>query len=96
MFIVSVDFKLHPQHAAAFREAIITNARASVADEPGCSQFDVCVAPDDATVIYLYEVYDDLAAFQAHMKTPHYAVFDKLVGPWVAEKTVKKFNRVSP
>jgi (4S)-4-hydroxy-5-phosphonooxypentane-2,3-dione isomerase len=96
MYVVSVEFKLHPQHAADFQAAVVINARASVKDEPGCSVFDVCVAPDDATVVYLYEIYDDRAAFEAHLKTPHYAVFDKAVGPWVASKVVKVFTRVSP
>ena len=96
MYVVSVEFKLHPQHAAAFQTAIVVNARASVQDEPGCSQFDVCVAPEDATVVYLYEIYDDRAAFDAHLKTPHYAVFDQAVGPWVASKVVKVYSRVQP
>ena len=96
MYVVSVEFKLHPQHAADFQTAVIINARASVQDEPGCSQFDVCVAPDDATIIYLYEIYDDRAAFEAHLQTPHYAVFDKAVGPWVASKVVKVYSRLQP
>ena len=96
MYVVSVEFKLHPQHAANFQTAVVINARASVQDEPGCSQFDVCVAPDDASVIYLYEIYDDRAAFEAHLKTPHYAVFDTAVGPWVASKVVKVYSRLQP
>ena len=96
MYVVSVEFKLHPQHAADFQRVVIANARASVADEPGCSQFDVCVAPDDATVVYLYEVYDDRAAFEAHLKTPHYAVFNQEVSPWVASKVIKVYTRVCP
>ena len=96
MYVVSVEFKLHPQHAADFQTAVVINARTSVQDEPGCSQFDVCVAPDDATVIYLYEIYDDRAAFEAHLKTPHYAVFNTQVTPWVASKVIKVYSRVQP
>ena len=64
MYAVIVDFKTKAEHATAFRDAIVANARASVADEPGCSQFDVCVDPQDGTRIFLYEIYDDLAAFR--------------------------------
>ena len=96
MYVVIVDFKLKPEHAAAFHASIITNARASVADEPGCSQFDVCVDPQDRTSIFLYEIYDDRAAFEAHLNTPHYAVFDKAVGPWVASKMIKVYTRLQP
>lgn len=96
MYAVIVDFKTRPEHAAAFRNEIVANARASVADEPGCRQFDVCVDPQDATQIFLYEIYDDLAAFQAHMGTPHYAVFDKNSAPLVEAKKVRKFERICP
>ena len=96
MYAVIVDFKTKAEHATAFRDAIVANARASVADEPGCSQFDVCVDPQDGTRIFLYEIYDDLAAFEAHMRTPHYAVFDKLSAPLVEAKTVRKFSRICP
>ena len=96
MYAVIVDFKTKAEHATAFRDAIVANARASVADEPGCSQFDVGVDPQDGTRIFLYEIYDDLAAFEAHMRTPHYAVFDKLSAPLVEAKTVRKFSRICP
>ena len=96
MYAVIVDFKTKAEHATAFRDAIVANARASVADEPGCSQFDVCVDPQDGTRIFLYEIYDDLAAFEAHLRTPHYAVFDKLSAPLVEAKTVRKFSRICP
>ena len=96
MYVVIVDFKLKPEHAAAFHASIITNARASVADEPGCSQFDVCVDPQDLTSIFLYEIYNDRAAFEAHLKTPHFAVFDKESAPWVASKAARMLERVCP
>ena len=96
MYVIVVDFKIKPEHTAAFREAITVNARASVADEPGCSQFDVCADPQDGTRIFLYEIYDNLAAFEAHLRTPHYAVFDKLSAPMVEAKTVSKLLRICP
>ncbi len=96
MYVIVVDFKIKPEHTAAFREAITINARASVADEPGCSQFDVCADPQDGTRIFLYEIYDNLAAFEAHLRTPHYAVFDKLSAPMVEAKTVSKLSRICP
>ena len=96
MYVVIVDFKLKPAHAAAFHIAILANARASVTDEPGCRQFDVCVDPADNTKIFLYELYDDYAAFEAHLKTPHFAVFDKYSAPWVESKSARKLEFLSP
>ena len=51
------------QNFANHAAVVIANARASVEHEPGCSQFDVCVDPKDKSRIFLYEIYDDRAAF---------------------------------
>ena len=93
-FVVTVVFRVQPGRRAAFRDAIVANAAASVADEPGCSAFDVCEKADGSE-IFLYEVYDDEPAFKAHLATDHFKRFDALVTPWVVEKRVLTFNRLS-
>jgi quinol monooxygenase YgiN len=40
--------------------------------EPGCLVFDVA-GPVDPEVIYLYEIYRDDAAYEAHTQTAHFA-----------------------
>ena len=42
-----------------------------LATEPGCSRFDISVPEDADNIVQLYEVYDDMAAFDQHMATPH-------------------------
>ncbi|GJD48244.1 (4S)-4-hydroxy-5-phosphonooxypentane-2,3-dione isomerase [Methylobacterium crusticola] len=74
-FVVIAEFKLKEGARAAFLELARDDAAHSVADEPGCRQFDVTVAEDDPDRIVLYEVYDDRAAFEAHLETPHLARF---------------------
>jgi quinol monooxygenase YgiN len=56
----------------------------------------VCVDPNDDTKVFLYEIYDDHAAFEAHLRTAHFAVFDKSVEPWVASKSARKLTRMFP
>jgi quinol monooxygenase YgiN len=47
------------------------------------------VIPDgEAGRVLLYEVYDDAAAFEAHKRTAHFAVFDRDSAPLVAAKDV--------
>lgn len=70
-----VDFEIKPDAVDRFMPLINENARRSVADEPGCRQFDVLQVKDQPNRIMLYEVYDDDAAFAAHMKMPHVAAF---------------------
>jgi autoinducer 2-degrading protein len=96
MYVVIVDFVAKPGHVDAFRAAMIGNARTSLASEPGCRQFDVSVAPDDPAKIFLYELYDDLAAFEAHLQTAHYRDFDAKTAPWVAAKSARKLQRICP
>lgn len=43
---------------------------------------------------FLYEVYTDAAAFDAHQKTDHFASFGERVADMVEEKTVQTWNRV--
>jgi quinol monooxygenase YgiN len=40
--------------------------------EPGCRAFEVHRAPYEATDFFLYEVYDDEAAYRAHHASDHF------------------------
>lgn len=90
-YAITVDFRLKPGAGPAFRALIDDNARSSCRDEPGCRRFDVLEPKGEADRILLYEIYDDRAAFDAHVKTPHFAVFDKASAPLVIEKRVAEF-----
>ncbi|GIK86170.1 MAG: antibiotic biosynthesis monooxygenase [Betaproteobacteria bacterium] len=95
MFVVTVLFEPRPEHATAFRGAMIENARASREREPGCRRFDVCADPASGA-IFLYELYADRAAFDAHLATPHFRAFDAATRDWVARKDVRTYERVDP
>jgi (4S)-4-hydroxy-5-phosphonooxypentane-2,3-dione isomerase len=96
MYVVTVLFTLKPQHAAAFLQAVIHNANTSLADEPGCSQFDVCTPHDGQNEVFLYEIYDSKAAFAEHLASEHYQAFNALSASWVTSKVVNIMQRVSP
>ena len=40
-----------------------------------------------------YEVYDSDDAFQAHLKSPHFAAFAKRVEAWVVAKELKTWSK---
>ena len=88
MFIVTVTFEVLPEKAEDFHAAVLAQARTSLLKEQACHRFDVCVDPKRPERIFLYEVYDDEAAFQAHLDTDHFKTFTPTVEPWVQEKTV--------
>ena len=93
-YAVTVVFDIKPGRMDEFMTHILYNARSSVRDEPGCQQFDVCTDPDEANTVFLYELYDDLAAFEAHQTMPHYLATGPKVADLVANKTLRTFERV--
>lgn len=89
MFVVTVTFVLKTGQREAFLAPLLENARRSVELEPGCQRFDVCESHAHAEEVFLYEVYDDAAAFADHKAMKHYLDFASLVEPMVESKTVK-------
>ena len=78
-FVVIAEFSVAAQHKSAFLAACAIDAASSMADEPGCRQFDALTMADAPESVVLYEVYDDRSAFEAHLRTPHYAAFAEAV-----------------
>ena len=75
MYMIIAPVQIKPGSRDAFVEAIIGDAIGSVRDEPGCRRFDVIQDADDENRVWLYEAYDDEAAFKAHLETPHFIKF---------------------
>lgn len=96
MHALVVEFRIRAQHIEAFDGAIRANARASLDTEPGCRQFDVCRDPTDPALFFLYELYDDEAAIQAHLRSPHFLQMDAATAGWVESKVVRKLRRMPP
>ncbi|WP_170474505.1 putative quinol monooxygenase [Ruegeria arenilitoris] len=93
MFAVTVTFTLKPGVREVFLPLMIENAASSLRNEPGCRQFDVCVG-DESQTVFLYEVYDDAASFEAHLESAHFKSFDTAVANMIANKTVVLFSEV--
>ncbi len=96
MLALVVKFTIKPGFLDAFERAILDNARASRETEAGCRQFDVCRDPKDAQVFFLYELYDDATAIEAHLQSSHYVQMNGETSDWVAEKLVWRYSRQAP
>jgi len=94
MYAVTVTFRLHPGQGTAFLPLVTANARASVDEEPGCVQFDVCTDGSDPDTVFLYEVYTSRAAFDAHRDTAHFEHFDRAAADMIAAKSVDTYGTV--
>ncbi|MCP5084156.1 MAG: antibiotic biosynthesis monooxygenase [Alphaproteobacteria bacterium] len=96
MFVVTVKFTLAAGAAEAFMPLMQAQAKNSVALEPGCHQFDVCQDPEDAAIVFLYELYSDEAAFKGHLASDHFKQFDADVIDLVTAKQVACYHRSYP
>lgn len=84
MLALLVTIHIQPERRDAFLESMLDDARGSVNDEPGCYRFDVLQDDNDPNTIYLYEIYKDQAAFDAHGKAPHFIRWRDTVKDWYA------------
>ena len=71
MQVLSVSIHVKPEHVEEFTAAMLENARGS-RTEPGNLRYDLMRDDDDPAHFLLYEVYQDRAAFDHHLTTPHY------------------------
>ena len=82
MYVVIVPIQIEQGHRDEFLEALMVDAKGANEDEPGCLRFDAVQDADDDHRIWLYEVYKDEAAFQAHLQAPHFQVFKEAADKW--------------
>jgi autoinducer 2-degrading protein len=73
MFSLVVQMEVRPGRREDFLAGMTANAEATVRDEPGCLRFDVSEVAGDENRFFLYELYADAAAFEAHKASPHFA-----------------------
>jgi (4S)-4-hydroxy-5-phosphonooxypentane-2,3-dione isomerase len=94
-FALIAELQVKPESVAKFVPLILANAQASVATEAGCLQFDVTQEADDPTKFVLYEVYADLAAFEAHGKTAHFQGFFAAAKDMIVGRGARRLTRLA-
>ena len=95
MYAVVVTFQITPGKMAVFLPLMHQNATTSLTQEEGCHRFDVCTDPKRPDEVFLYEIYTDRAAFDAHLGSTHFESFDTQVAPMIAAKDVRTYQDVS-
>ena len=96
MLAVCVDFEIEPARLDEFLLIMHRNAAASLANEAGCHQFDITQNPQTPTKIFLYELYDDAAAFELHKQADHYLEFNAACDGMIVAKSVRLLARIEP
>jgi quinol monooxygenase YgiN len=47
-------------------------------------------------MVYLYEVYDDRAAFDAHLASPHFVSFTAATAGMITDRVIRSWRRIAP
>lgn len=95
MIAVCVTFDIEPGRMDAFLPLMQAQAANSLTSEAGCRQFDVCTGGEVAGRVFLYELYEDRAAFDVHLATDHFKTFDAAVKEMIASKQVTVYDTVA-
>ncbi len=92
VFAVTVAFEVKSASFPEFLALVNENAAASAALEAGCFRFDVLTPETQTGEVFLYEIYTDRAAFDLHLRAPHFLKFNAATADMVTSKTVRTYN----
>ncbi len=87
-----VEMTLKPGMGEAFVKRLRQHAAHCLAQEPGCLRFDALVPQEGADLAFIYEVYADAAALEAHWASAHMQVYRADVAEMVADRRVSRCN----
>jgi autoinducer 2-degrading protein len=91
--VILVRFQVAEGERETFLDRVTQNAVTSVAREPGCRRFDVLTGEEGRTnEVVLYEIYDDDAAFDAHLQASHFIAFRDSVKDIVVSSVVERLS----
>lgn len=85
-FINAVDIDVVPGQVDAYLAALKENGAAAVKEEPGCHEFNITVSQKDPNHVFIFEVYENTAAFEAHRATAHFKKYAATTKDMVAKR----------
>ena len=81
-----VKLTIHEGRMDEFLEVVRAHGEKSLALEPGCLRFDVLRPADAPHTVFLYEVYGDEQALQAHWDSERMAAYRKRTREMIAAR----------
>jgi quinol monooxygenase YgiN len=88
LFISAVEYDIVPGQVDNFLAALKENGAASV-KEPGCRELDITVSQKDPNHVFIFEVYENAAAAEAHAATEHFKKYKAITKDMVAKREAK-------
>ncbi len=81
-----VELKIQPGQRDAFLARARVHRDNVLTKEPGCQRFDLLVPQESDDTVFLYEVYADQGALDAHFETPYMKQYLEDTGPMIANR----------
>jgi len=88
LFIAAVEYDIVPGQVDNFLAALKENGAESV-KEPGCRELDIAVSQKDPNHVFIFEVYENAAAAEAHTATEHFKKYKAATKDMVAKREAK-------
>jgi autoinducer 2-degrading protein len=92
--INAVEYDVVPGQIDNFLAALKENAAASV-KEPGCRELNISVSQKDPNHVFIYEVYNDAAAAEAHTATDHFKKYKAATAGMTTKREAKSYSSVA-
>lgn len=92
-YAIAVLFLVKAEAYLKFLKLVHANAEASVLTEPDCIRFDVLTpfSPLVGHYVFLYEIYENRAAFKLHLESDHFKSFEAATRDIVLSKAVNEY-----
>ena len=94
LLVNAVNLDIVPGQIDNYLAALKANGAEAV-KEPGCREFNIHVQANDANHVFIYEVYDNAAALEAHRQTPHFKKYAATTANMVAKRDVHQLTSVA-
>lgn len=90
----AIDLDIAPAELDKYLAAVKENGAATV-KEPGCREFNIMVSATDPNHVFLFEVYDNDAAAQAHRTTEHFKKYAATTANMVTARNVRPMKPIA-
>jgi quinol monooxygenase YgiN len=90
----AIDLDIAPAELDKYLAAVKENGAATV-KEPGCREFNIMVSATDPNHVFLFEVYDNDAAAQAHRTTEHFKKYAATTANMVTARNVTPMKPIA-
>jgi len=94
LYINAVDLDIQPGQIDQFLAQLKVNGVNAVR-EPGCHEFNITVSQKDPNHVFIFEVYDNAAALDAHRATDHFKAYQAATKDMVVKRDARAMSSVA-